>query len=383
MRSCLDKPGELPENLLLRKPPAHGEGHGFLREGQADGVDLLLPGNDGKTDRLRIFRFQERLFQLGKCPCRPEGQVFFLFPGLGKCGEEAPEAELPVNLADRRALRIPRGKVADADRKGRVGADRRELLRELGEIVMLLHGLPRLLRRDLVLVRLRVLYAVVFGDDGGSGFRPDARKAGNVVRGIAHERLHVDKLLRRNAHFPHHVVRKIPLVERLAALGLGQDDLRLVAGDLEKIPVAGQDARRKALRLAPAREGSEDIVGLKARKRHDGDPHGVQNLFDQRKLLMEFRRRGLSRALVVLEPLVAEGLFAGVEGDGHIRRPFLLQHLPENGKKPVDGIGMGAVRSRHRKRHPVKCAEKQAVPVHQENFLFHNTSILSVRNAGT
>ncbi len=103
----------------------------------------------------------------------------------------------------------------------------------LDQQVAALDGLHRRCRRQ------HALQVAELGDQLRGGLRPDARHPGHVVHGIAHQRLRLDQLLRRDAELLHHLGGADRLLlDRIEHLDAGPDQLHqvLVGGDDGRAP---------------------------------------------------------------------------------------------------------------------------------------------------
>src|SRR5450755_530754 len=108
----------------------------------------------------------------------------------------------------------------------------------------------------------------------------DARRARDVVDGVAFQGEQVGHLRRRYAEKFLDLFRPVPLI---VLGGIQHGDL--LADDLHHVFIAGDDDHLHASLLRPAGDGSNYIVGLAARIFEDGNPHGFQDAADVRDLL--------------------------------------------------------------------------------------------------
>ena len=103
-------------------------------------------------------------------------------------------------------------------------------------------------------------------------------------------------------------------------------------------------------------ERSEDVVRLIPFLLDDGVAEFLQEVFEDRHLLREFRGHTLAARLVLVIHLMTEGGCFQVEGEGHrvgVRRLFQFQ---KNVEESIDGIGESPVLRRQQFD-----AEKRAV----------------------
>ena len=103
----------------------------------------------------------------------------------------------------------------------------------------------------------------------------DARRAGNVVDGVAHERQQVGHLVGAHAH------ELLDLGGVVPGVVLGGIEHRDPVGDeLQHVLVAGHDDHVEALLLGAAGDGADHVVGLEARVLQDRDAHGFEHAAD-------------------------------------------------------------------------------------------------------
>ena len=79
-----------------------------------------------------------------------------------------------------------------------------------------------------------------------------------------------------------------------------------VADELQHVPVAGHDDDLVALLLGLLRQRGEQVVGFEALQLDDRDPHGIEDVLDQRELLAEQVGRLAAVRLVLRVALVTE-----------------------------------------------------------------------------
>ena len=200
--------------------------------------------------------------------------------------------------------------------------------------------------------------------------RPYLRHAGDIVGGISHERLEIHELLRRHLPLPYHILRIVILGLRPSPLRFRDPDLNMLPGDLQKVPVAGNQRHLHAVLFRTFRQGSQDIIRLKPRLLHGADPHGGEHLLHHGHLLSQLLRHGLSRPLIFRVQLMPEGGRVHVKGHGKIARSLLLQDLEQDVQKAVNRVGMkplGIAQVRHAVERPVQ----DAVPIDQYKLIAH------------
>ena len=129
------------------------------------------------------------------------------------------------------------------------------------------------------------------------GFVADAGDAGDVVAAVPRQPLPVHHLLRREAiHFVHHGGCK---VRRFADAFAGEQHLRRIGHQLERVAVAGQNDGADPGVLTQFGQRAEQIVRLPALQGENLDAHFRQQRPNGGELLAQFiRRRGASRFVV-------------------------------------------------------------------------------------
>ena len=116
--------------------------------------------------------------------------------------------------------------------------------------------------------------AAVGGDDGACPLLPDSGHAGDVVGGVPHQGLHVDKLKRRHPIQGFHILRVIVLHRGRTLLRLGDPNADVFRRQLQKIAVARNHGNLPAHLLALFGHRAQDVVRLKAGQLTDGHLHG-------------------------------------------------------------------------------------------------------------
>ena len=159
-----------------------------------------------------------------------------------------------------------------------------------------------------------------FLDQGQGGLFAHARHAGDVVRGVAHQALHLDELLGAHAVFFLHsgLVHHHGLAA--AHPGGGQQHGHVVVHQLQAVPVTGGQVALVAPGGSSRAQGAQNVVRLVALL---GDHHEAQvgqQLFQHRHLLGQLLGHALAGGLVAVVHLVAEGGGLQVKGDGHLVR---------------------------------------------------------------
>ena len=118
----------------------------------------------------------------------------------------------------------------------------------------------------------------------------------------------------------------------------GHQDRDVVADQLERVPVAGDDQHLHAAGGGLRRQRGDEVVGLVPGQRQPRDAERVEHLEDQAQLTLEVGGSLLAVRLVLDVLLVPEGRLAPVERDGDVRRLLVPQHVDQHRREPVDGV---------------------------------------------
>ena len=190
----------------------------------------------------------------------------------------------------------------------------------------------------------------VFAHQRRRGRFADALDTGDVVRGIAQQRLYVDDVFRPDAEFLHHLVRADELVlHRIHHAHTGPDQLHQVL-------VGRDDGDVIALFDGEPRIGRDQIVGLEALHLQTGQRIGARRFPDQIELRDQFFGRGRPVGLVFRVNIAAERLARRIEYDGQEIGLGILHQLGQHVGEAVHRVDRRPVRPRHR-RQGMKGAE--------------------------
>ena len=180
---------------------------------------------------------------------------------------------------------------------------------------------------------------------------PDAAHAGNIVGGIAGQRLDLDHLVGADAKPLHH----FGAGDTFVLHGVEQFDFA-VHHQLHQVLVGG-DNRHPGAGLAPQPCISGDqVVGLIAFHFDTGDAESARRVTHQGKLRNQIFRRRRTMRLVFLVELIAEGFLAGVENHCQMGRRVglhVLQQLPQHVAVARHRAGGQAVRFAGERRQGV------------------------------
>ena len=182
------------------------------------------------------------------------------------------------------------------------------------------------------------LQRAVFPQQGGGAFFAHPRDAGDVVGGVAHQRLEIGLLPRAQAGV---ALRQFRLVIHPPVLNTGrQIDPYPRGNQLESVAVAGEDHRINARRLRLAGKGADNIVRFPPVQLKNGNAESDHKLFHPVELGAQFRRRRGALRLVIRELPVPESGRRSVESDGAIGRAPFLQSPQEHIGEPENAGGI-------------------------------------------
>ena len=203
-----------------------------------------------------------------------------------------------------------------------------------------------------------------FADELRGRLLPYSRNPGDVVAGIAFERLVVDHLSGHERKPLHDSCRVVE--DRVLDPGAGGHEPGLVGHELKHVQVARDDRR---IQTAPFRlhdERADDVVRFVAGQLIDGDAQRLDNLTDLRELVSEVIRHPLSGRLVLGVLLVPERGPGEVEGDRHIVRLQVGDPPQHDAAKPKDRVDELALRRRQGREREVSAVDEPvAVEQHQ------------------
>ena len=176
-------------------------------------------------------------------------------------------------------------------------------------------------------------------DEGEGGLFADARDAGDIVRGIAHQRLDLDHLPGGDAVLLPDCRLVDDLGARLAAAGKGETHRYPAADELEAVAVPGGDDAFVPRRATALTQRAEDVIGFVPFKRKNRIAHQGQQLLERLNLLRQFLGHPLAAGLIAVEHLMAEGGGAQVKGKGHRIGGVFLDQLQKDVQKAVNPVG--------------------------------------------
>ena len=186
----------------------------------------------------------------------------------------------------------------------------------------------------------------------------------------------MNKLLRRDLIFLLHVSREIILYFGSALLRLRDTNHRFVRRQLKKIPVSGNNPDLQAFFLRLLRRRTDQIICLISLQHHQRNAHIPKHLLHDGNLLPQLIRHRVTRSLVRLIFLMAEGRCTQIKCDSQILGLFFLQHLEQNVQKAVHRVRMHTGTAAQQ-RNPVICTIHNAMTVNQDYFLTHGRLLLA------
>ena len=329
-----------------------------------------IPGKCSAHAR-RLGRFRKDPVDLLPVRHFPESRLHIIGHPLHiKPAEHIFKLQLLEELVGRACIRIPVTGRFQVKLNVRVDINGRQYFAELRLLPVLLQVFAGAGRFYLGRMFVCIFNAAIILYDLRGRLLAHPRHAGNIVRGIAHQRLHIDEFFRRDAVTLFHVRRIVILHLGPALLRFRDADFHMFRGKLQGIPVAGDDGDVHPLLLAKVRDRPQKIVRLQAFFLDDLDIHGSQDFLDHRHLLPQFLGHRFSRPFVIRKHLMPERGRMHVKRHRQIFRLFFIQDLKHNIQESVYRIRVKAFRIRQI-RHAVKRAVQDTVSVYQYDFLSH------------
>ncbi len=296
----------------------------FLRVGLAEDRGLAAGGSSGFA-RIR----QERLLGRADGAFAPHlvGE-----PAKTEIGKQLPQP-FAIGLSD--AGRLP----IDVDRQ--LGVELDQLAAGAGLIGEVLQVLFEFGARGLVGVLQHLFQRAELLQERGGFLRADEGNAGDVVDGVADERLKVDHLVGPHAPVEQERVR---VVEGILA---HVEDLNERPQELADVLVAGDDPRVNSALAGQTHDGGDDVVRFPTRIPEGGNAEALQHLDDFGNLRREVDGDFGAVGFVFGVDLVAGGRTGNVEGADQIGRAGQgADHLQVAGEAK-DGVRRLAARSGH------------------------------------
>ena len=257
---------------------------------------------------------------------------------------------------------------------GYIPADPGQSLRQIGHISAGADFLTQL-ALDLFSMRIEFLQRAVLCEQLQGCLFSHAGNPGNIIRRIAHERLHIHHLRRNDtvrclyrfrSHF-RHFRNALP----------GKKDSGAVIDQLQRIPVSGDDFYRQ-FSFIPGRQRPQDIIAFIPGQFVLRNAHHPKDIANQSELGHQLCRGRLSCPLVILIDLHTECILILIEGHRHVFRVQAAVHAEEHPQESVHRIGIHTVFRQQRQR--IKRAVEQAVAVNEHQFLFQKSLLKINKN---
>ena len=184
------------------------------------------------------------------------------------------------------------------------------------------------------------LYGMVSVNDPFRRLGAESRNSRDIVGGISHKRLKVDKFQRSNIPLLLNILRIVIEYSCHTLCSLRKAYLYLLITELKEIPVTRNYGDQNALCLSPLRHCSQKVICLEASLRKNRDMHGCKDFLNHRNLLVELLRHGSSGALVRREHFVSEGRLMYIKCHRKMIRLLLIQYLEQYVQESVNRICM-------------------------------------------
>ena len=183
------------------------------------------------------------------------------------------------------------------------------------------------------------------------GLFAHARHAGNVIRGVAHQRQEINNQLWRDAVLGNHLIRP----EDSVGHGIDQGDAR--RHQLGHVFIAGADQDWATCPFRFPRQGANHIVSFDARDSHQRQPHRFHHLMQRLNLRAQIVRHRRAVRFVMLEQFITEGFpFRIKDHDGMSRLILQYQTAQHIQYAVLSPGGLPCAVSQRRKRmiRPIK-----------------------------
>ena len=215
---------------------------------------------------------------------------------------------------------------------------------------------------------MRIFDRTVLRDDSGRSLLTHSVQSRDIVRCIAHERLHLYDARGRHTVLRHHIVRIVGIDRSLPLGCLGQQYLDVSICQLQQIAIPGYYAHLIAVLLVSFCYRSYDIIRLIALHGDDRYLHSRQQLLDDRHLLAQLIRHRLARPLIVRIFPVTECRCAQVKCYRQPLRLLAVHYLEHDVDKAVYSVGMQSLGVGQR-RDSVEGTVQYTVSVYKYNFV--------------
>ena len=341
----------------------HGDVEGPARRcGEGDPDEVCLKGEeargfgvDREGARLReLFDHRVEGALVGDRDVVARGLVL-LRGGGGDLLGEALEVEGAEEVSQGLDVWLCRTDRLEAWVEGDVGADRDEVQGE-EEVVAVCLELLLGLALHLVDALEETLDGAELLDELGRALLTDALDAGDVVRGVTHDREHVDDVVGGRPELLLDLFE--PLDDEVDLRLEDVVELRRLTYELHEVLVTGDEHDLGASGLCLASQGPEDVISLEPGDLEDRDAVGAHHLAHVVELADEVLGHLLAGGLVLGELLVTEGRAGRVEGDGDLFGGLGLEDPTQGHREAIGRAGRAALGVReagaeHREVGPV------------------------------
>ena len=187
----------------------------------------------------------------------------------------------------------------------------------------------RLCRLDLIQMFMSIFDGMIALNQLCRRLLTNTRHTWNIIGGVSHQTLHINKFRRRHAVQLLHIDGIIILRHGAAGFGLWNLYLCMIRCQLQEVAVAGYDDYLKIFLFCFPADGAQNVIRLDACLSDHRDTHGSENFFHQRYLLPQFFRHRFSRSLIFFIFQMPEGRLLSVKSRQKMSRFFLL-HITEH-----------------------------------------------------
>ena len=243
----------------------------------------------------------------------------------------------------------------ERDIERNAGFEQDELFRDAGFVGVLDERLAALRLRDFAGACEQGFEIAEVGDELGGGFDADAGNAGDIIDGIACERLDIDDFLGRDAEFLDHFVATNALVFHRVIEG------DAVADELHQVFVGGDDGGGGTGLGSEAGIGGDDVIGLEILLLDAGHIKGADGIADEFELRTQFLWRLGAVGLVGIIECIAECFGGMIENDGEVGGPLasdrVAQEFPDHVAEARNRADGQLVRFARQRRQRMEGAE--------------------------
>ena len=277
-----------------------------------------------------LFQPFRQIFGAGDDPVVPCPRILARLQLL----QQAVELEFLIDRLERRRIERLRLHRCRVERDRHVDGDRGQALAHADPVHVVLEALAVHLALHFGRPLESRLHRSELFDQVPRAFVPDARRARNVIDGIALQRQQVGHLVRPHAHEFLHLFRVVPFI----VFG-GVEHRHFVRDELQQVLVARNDDYFESLPLRRAGQRPDHVIRLETGILQNGNPHGLQHPPHQGDLLQQVGRCLRTVGFVLRELLRPVGRLPTLEDGRDIGRLELLGQLPEHVVENVHSLG--------------------------------------------